>query len=413
MIRNDDLRQPSEVGPSDLGPLADLIPAPEPPLLLPPPDRDGQPQRILPVSETSLEGREAEYLETCVRENWLSSAGPFVHRFEAAFGARVECAHAVACSSGTAALRLALATINLQPGDEVIAPAFTMIAVVNTIVQAGANPVLVDVEPDTGNLDPNAVEANIGPRTRGVMAVHTYGHPAEMNALLDITGRRGLFLFEDAAEAQGARFKGRPVGALGDAGTFSFYGNKILSTGEGGVVTTNDERVARLARQLRDHAFSEDRHFWHRFVGFNYRMTNLQAAVGLAQTERFDELVGARRRNRLLYDRLLSDVPGLRLPAERPGVRSAFWMYGLVVEDAFGISRDELRLRLGRRGVETRNYFVPLHVQPAHYARFRGQRFPVSEDLARRGLYLPSSARLTRHDIEYIAGAIREARVRA
>jgi perosamine synthetase len=410
MIRDQDLRTPSELGAADLGDLADLIPAPEPVLDLPPPDRDGRARRIVPVSETSLDGREAEYLEACLRENWISSAGPFVRRFEAAFAERVDCPHAVACSSGTAALHLLFAALDLAPGDEVIAPAFTMVAVINTIVHAGAAPVLVDVEPETGNLDPVAVAARVGPRTRGVVAVHTYGHPADVTALTAITDRHGLFLFEDCAEAHGARWGGRPVGGLTDAGTFSFYGNKILSTGEGGMVTTRDERVARIARQLRDHAFSEDRHFWHRYIGFNYRMTNLQAAVGLAQTERFDELVGARRSNRRLWDRHLAAVPGLRLPSERPGTRNAFWMYGVVVEDEFGISRDELRLRLARRGVETRSFFVPLHVQPAHHTRFRGQRFPVAEDLARRGLYLPSSARLSASEIEYVAGAIAEAR---
>lgn len=413
MIEERQLRRPAEIEPADLASLGDLMPAPEPELAPPPPFADGRPRRILPVSETCLDGRELEYLETCVRENWISSAGPFVRRFEEAFAARIECAHAVACSSGTAALRLALAALEFAPGDEVIAPAFTMIAVVNTIVQAGATPVLVDVDPETFNLDPPAVAARVGPRTRGIIAVHTYGHPADMTALLAIAERHHLFLFEDAAEAQGARWQGRPVGALADAGTFSFYGNKILSTGEGGMVTTNDERLARLARQLRDHAFSEDRHFWHRYAGFNYRMTNLQAAVGLAQTERFDELVGSRRRNRRRYDSLLRSVPGLRLPVERAGARNVFWMYGLVVEDEFGVSRDELRRRLARRGVETRNYFVPLHAQPAHRARFIGQSFPVSEDLARRGLYLPSSARLSGEDIAYVAGAIEESRTRA
>jgi perosamine synthetase len=412
MIDDRILRRPAGFERDDVAELGHLVPEPEPQLHAPPPHPDGSSRRILPVSETSLGEREVGYVASCVRENWISSAGSYLRRFEAAFAERVGSPHAVACSSGTAALHLLLASLELGPEDEVILPAFTMIAVANTVVHAGGAPVLVDVERDTGNLDPAAVAARVGPRTRGIVAVHTYGHPADLDALGAIAERHGLFLFEDCAEAHGARWRGRPVGALADAGTFSFYGNKILSTGEGGMVTTRDERLARLTRQLRDHAFSEDRHFWHRYVGFNFRMTNLQAAVGLAQTERFEELVGARRRNRGRYDEALRAVPGLRLPVERPGAHSVFWMYGLVVEDEFGISRDELRRRLARRGVETRSYFVPLHAQPAHRGRFRGQRFPVSEDLGRRGLYLPSSARLTDDEIAYVAAAVADARER-
>jgi perosamine synthetase len=231
-----------------------------------------------------------------------------------------------------------------------------------------------------------------------------------MDPLLELAERRGLWVLEDAAEAHGARYKDRPVGSLGRAASFSFYANKIITTGEGGMVTTNDAELARVARRLRDHAFSDERHFWHKYVGFNYRMTNLQAAIGLAQTERLDALVEIRRTNAARYSRALSKIPGLTLPIERPWARNVYWMYGVLVEDAFGISRDELRRRLARRGIETRTFFIPIHVQPVYHAQFRGQRYPVSEELCRRGLYLPSGATLTEAEVAYVCDMVRDVR---
>jgi perosamine synthetase len=296
------------------------------------------------------------------------------------------------------------------PGDEVLVPAFTMIATPNAVRYTGATPVLVDAEPVTWNLDVAQVEAKVGPRTRGIIAVHTYGHPADVDGLREIARRHGLFLLEDAAEAHGASYRGRRVGSLADAATFSFYGNKIVTTGEGGMVTTNDGPLARHTRRLRDHAFSDERHFWHRHLGFNYRMTNLQAAVGLAQTERLAGLVELRRRNRRHYDERLRGVRGLTLPPEAPDVRSVFWMYAVCVEDDFGCSRDELRERLAARGIETRTFFIPIHLQPIYRAEYRDQGYPVAEELCRKGLYLPSGPTLTEADIEYVAGEI--ARIR-
>jgi perosamine synthetase len=231
-----------------------------------------------------------------------------------------------------------------------------------------------------------------------------------MDPLLELADRRGLWVIEDAAEAHGARYKGRTIGSLGRAASFSFYANKIITTGEGGMVTSNDAELARVARRLRDHAFSDERHFWHKYLGFNYRMTNLQAAIGLAQTERLDELVEIRRRNAARYTGALRKIPGLTLPVERPWARNVYWMYGVVVEDEFGISRDELRQRLARRGIETRTFFIPIHLQPIYYESFKGQRYPVAEELCRRGLYLPSGATLTSAEIDYICDMVREAR---
>jgi perosamine synthetase len=231
-----------------------------------------------------------------------------------------------------------------------------------------------------------------------------------MDSILETARRHGLVVIEDAAEAHGATYHGQSIGSLGEIATFSFYANKIITTGEGGMLTTNDQEIARVARRLRDHAFSQERHFWHEYLGFNYRMTNLQAAVGLAQTERFETLVQVRRDNAARYHEALAAVPGLRLPGEAADTKNVFWMYGLLVEDEFGCSRDELRARLARQGIETRTFFVPIHFQPIYFARFRGQRYPVAERLCQRGLYLPSGSSLTPADIETVARAIAEVR---
>jgi perosamine synthetase len=381
--------------------LGDLVPGPEP--LLPP-------GRVVRVCETRLDGNELKYLTECVESNWISSAGPFVRRFEDAFADAAGCAHAVSCSSGTAALHLVLAALGLRPGDEVVVPAFSMIATANAVRYTGATPVLADAAPGSCNVSAATLEARITERTRALLVVHTYGHPVDMDPVRALADRHGLFLVEDAAEAHGALYRGRPVGSLADAATFSFYGNKIVSTGEGGMVTTQDAALARVVQRLRDHAFSDERHFWHTFLGYNYRMTNLQAAVGLAQIERLPALVAARRGNRRLYDARLAGIPGLTLPSEAPDVLSVFWMYGVLVGDALGLSRDALRTALAARGVETRTYFVPIHVQPIYRAAHRGERYPVAEDLCRRGLYLPSGPGLTAADVDLVADAIEKAR---
>ena len=242
------------------------------------------------------------------------------------------------------------------------------------------------------------------------MPVHTYGHPVDMDALLDIARRYGLWVVEDAAEGHGAEYKGRRVGGLGDAACFSFYANKIITTGEGGMITTNNEEIAKLAKNLRDHAFSPERHFWHRYLGYNYRMTNLQAAIGLAQTERFEELILMRRRNAAHYGELLKGIPGITTPPETPWAKSVFWMYSVLVGEEFGLGRDELRRRLARRGIETRTFFIPMHLQPIYYQAFKGESYPVAEELCRRGMYLPSASSLDEETIEYIVENLMECR---
>jgi perosamine synthetase len=404
----------SIISEEDLSPIRHLIPGPDPTLESPirriSPDEESA--RVIPVADTLLDGNELRYLTECVRSNWISSIGPFVREFERQFAQACNCEFGVACANGTVALHLALATLGLGPGDEVIIPTFTMIATANAVSYTGATPVLVDAEPGTWNMDVTRLEEKITPRTRAIVVVHTYGHPVEMSAVNEIARRRGLFVIEDAAEAHGAEYHGRRAGSLGDAASFSFYANKIITTGEGGMLTTNNAELAEVARRLRDHAFSTERHFWHQYRGFNYRMTNMQAAIGLAQTERLPELIARRRRNAGLYTEALSRVRGLTMPPELPGVNNVFWMYGILVGEEFGCSRDELRRRLAQQGIETRTFFVPIHFQPVYFALFKGQRYPVAETLCQRGMYLPSGAGLTESDVRFVAEAVAQAQRR-
>jgi len=403
--------EPVELSPDDLGDLIHVIPGDEPKLKvsiprIPISELDLE-RRIIPVCEPALEGNETRYVLDCLNTGWISSAGKYIPLFEQAFSRKVGCDYGIACVSGTTAIHLILAALGLGPGDEVIIPTFTMIATAYAVSYTGARPVLVDSERNTWNMDVAQIEAKITDRTRAIVVVHTYGHPVDMDAVLEIARRHNLYVVEDAAEAHGAKYGGRLVGSLGDAAAFSFYANKIITTGEGGMVTTNDPRLAETVRTLRDHAFSKERHFWHKYMGYSFRMTNLQAAIGLAQTEQMDGFVTSRRENAALYTSLLQDVPGLKLPVEEPWAENVFWMYGMLVEDGFGLTRDELRRCLAEEGIETRTFFIPMHLQPIYYADFSGERYPVAEDLCRRGLYLPSASSLTRQEIEFVVQVVK------
>ena len=406
--------QPSPITVEDLGPeLAKVIPGKDPELSLTikriPVSQLDLSSRIIPVCEPTLGGREAEYLVDCVESNWISSAGKYIPMFEEKFAAEAGCKYGVACLNGTIALHLALAALGLEPGDEVILPTFTMIATINAVTYEGAKPVLIDSEPCTWNMDVEQLASKITPRTKAIMPVHTYGHPVDMDPLMELADKHGIFVLEDAAEAHGAEYNGRRIGSLGHAGSFSFYANKIITTGEGGMITTNDAKFAALIENLRDHAFSSERHFWHKYVGFNYRMTNLQAAVGVAQVEQMATFIENRRRNAELYTRLLKEIPGIITPPEASHVKNVFWMYSILVEDEFGLTRDQLRAELAKHGVETRTFFIPMHLQPVYYEQFKGQRYPVAEMLCQRGMYLPSASSLTELQIRYIVDMVQQA----
>jgi perosamine synthetase len=406
--------QPAELSLEEMGDLAAIIPAADPEVkvrykAIPEFERASR-RSIIPVCEPTLGGNEAKYVQQAIETNWISSAGQFIRDFEARFAEFCGVKYGIACANGTVAMHLAMATLGLEPGDEVIIPTFTMIATANAVTYCGATPVLVDMEPNYWQMDVDQVEGKIGARTRAIVPVHIYGHPTDMDPLRALADKHGLLLIEDAAEAHGAEYKGRRAGGLGDAAGFSFYGNKIITTGEGGMVTTDNREIARLAWNLRDHAFSHERHFWHKYVGFNYRMTNLQAAVGLAQLEQLDGFVAARRQHALEYNCRLDGIPGIRTPREAFYAKNVYWMYGIMVsEEEYGMSRDELRRVLAENGIETRTFFIPMHCQPVYWQQYKGERYPVAEDLCRRGFYLPSASSLTLDEIEYVAGVIREA----
>jgi perosamine synthetase len=406
--------QPSSFTPKDLPEdLVPVIPAKDPELAITikriPVSELELSGRIIPVCEPTLSGKEKEYLLDCLESNWISSAGKYIPAFEEKFAAECHCKYGIACANGTVALHLGLAALGLEPADEVILPTFTMIATINAVTYTGATPVLIDSEPRTWNMDVNQLADKITSKTKAIIPMHTYGHPVDMDPVMELAEKYGIFVMEDAAEAHGAEYKGRRAGGLGHAGGFSFYANKIITTGEGGMITTSNAKFATLTQNLRDHAFSSERHFWHKFLGYNYRMTNIQAAVGLAQTEQMSGFVEDRRRNAAMYTELLKEIPGIITPPEAAWAKNVFWMYSILVQDEFGMTRDQLRGYLARHGIETRTFFIPMHLQPIYYAAFEGQRYPVAEMLCQRGFYLPSASSLTGQQITYIAGIVRQA----
>ena len=400
--------QPAELTLEEMGDLADVIPAADPEVKLtyrPIPQFGQAPRRsIIPVCEPTLGGNEMKYVQQAIETNWISSAGRFIRDFEARFAEICGVKYGIACANGTVAMHLAMATLGLEPGDEVIIPTFTMIATANAVTYCGAKPVLVDMEPGYWQMDLNQVEARITPRTKAIVPVHIYGHPTDMDPLMALAEKHGIMVIEDAAEAHGAEYKGRRTGGLGHAAGFSFYGNKIITTGEGGMVTTNDRELAQLAWNLRDHAFSHERHFWHKFVGFNYRMTNLQAAVGVAQMERIDSLVARKRSIAARYLDQLAGIPGITLPAERTGYTNVYWMVSILAEPPFPLDRDALILALREQGIDSRPFFHPLDTLPPY---FSPTPRPVSLRLSRIGVNLPSSPALNDAQVDYICATIR------
>jgi perosamine synthetase len=369
---------------------------------------------VIPVWEPVLDGNEERYVRDCLETNWISSLGRYITRFEESFAAWNDMPHAVAMSSCTAALHATVVALGLRPGDEVVIPDFTLIVSANTVIQTGARPVLVDADPGTWCIDPERIEEAITPRTKAILAVHMYGHPCDMEAIGRIAARRGVTVIEDCAEAHGAEARGRKVGTFGTASCFSFYGNKILTTGEGGMVLTRDAALAARLRLLRDQAFEKPR-FVHRQMGFNYRLTNLQAAIGLAQTEKADAKVARKREIARWYLELLADCPDVGVQREANGAKSVYWMFGVTLGDAFTQGRDAVMEELHEKGVETRAFFCPMHLQPVFAGpdpRFpdRSAPFPVSEDLWKRGLYLPSGLSLTRAQAEEVVARLLECR---
>lgn len=365
----------------------------------------------IPVNEPLLDGNEKRYLAECIDSGWISSEGPFVSAFENRFSERVQRRHGIAVCNGTAAIDAAVEALGLGPGDEVIMPTFTIISCIGQLVRAGVTPVLVDSDLATWNMDVDLIESKIGPRTRAIMVVHTYGLPVDMDPVLELCANHGLALIEDAAEAHGQTYRGRPCGSFGDISTFSFYSNKHVTTGEGGMVLVDDDKLAEICRSLRNLCFQPSRRFVHERLGWNLRMTNLQAAVGLAQLERLDEFLVRKRTMGLQYAKLLDGTRGLQLP--QPNVEYAdnnFWVFGILLDEALGISAREAMARLADEGIGTRPFFCPMHLQPALQSRglFANERHPVAERMYRQGFYLPSGLALTSAQIERVAETVRK-----
>jgi perosamine synthetase len=366
---------------------------------------------MIPVNRPRLAGKEREYLLECVDSGWISSEGPFVKRFEQGYGARLGRRHAISVNSGTAALEAAVLALQLQSGDEVIVPTFTIISCASAIVRAGATPVVVDCDPLTWNMDVEQVRARITPRTRAIMPVHIYGLPVEMDPILELAREHGLRVVEDAAEAIGLQYKGRECGSMGDVSCISFYANKHITTGEGGMILTSDDAIAERCARYRNLCFEPARRFVHEELGWNYRMCNLQAALGVAQLEKVDESIAIKRRMGRLYQEVLAETPGLQLPQDRtPSAENVYWVFGVVLGDDVPFDAVEAATRLAAKGVQTRPFFWPLHEQPVlrKMGLFADERHPVAERLARRGLYLPSGLGTSEEEIRASAAALRE-----
>lgn len=363
-------------------------------------------RRFIPVAAPMLVGNEKAYVMDCLDSTWISSNGKYIERFEQEFADFCRVKYAAACCNGTVALHLALMALGVKPGDEVIVPTLTFVATANAVTYCGGVPVFVDSEPETWNLDPTLIEAKITPRTKGIIVVHLYGHPVDMDPVIHIARRHGLFVIEDAAEAHGAEYKGRSVGSLGDIATFSFYGNKIITTGEGGMVVTNDNVLASKVRQLKGQGWDPNKRYWFPIIGYNYRMTNVAAAIGLAQLEKIEWQIERRREVAKWYHEYLQGTPGLVLPVEKEWARNVYWMFSVVLDESIQLSRDEVMAHLLEGGIETRPVFYPMHILPPYLQSAKGQLFPVADRLSGRGVNLPTWAGLKREDIKFVCDTL-------
>jgi perosamine synthetase len=362
----------------------------------------------IPVNTPLLGEEEKRLLVECVDSGWISSEGPFVEEFEAKFAARMGRRYGVSVTNGSAALDAAVAALRLGPGDEVILPSHTIISCAQAITRAGADPVPVDCDPETWNMTVEGIAAAITPRTRAIMVVHIFGLPVDMGGVIALAEKHGLQIIEDAAQAQGQDWNGRPCGSFGTISTFSLYANKLVATGEGGMILTDDPDLAARCRSLRNLCFNPARRFVHDELGWNLRFTNLQAAVGLAQLARLDDSVARKRAMGRYYHAALGDLPGLQLPLPTTvHAENVYWVYGLVLDDDFPFDAAAAMQRFASRQIGTRPFFWPIHEQPVfrREGRFAGLALPVSERIARRGFYLPSGLGLTRDQMERVAEA--------
>jgi perosamine synthetase len=363
---------------------------------------------MIPVSRPHIWGNEAAYVKLAIDEGWISSKGRYIDAFEKKFAETLGTRHAVSVTNGTAALHIALDILGIRSGDEVIVPAFCMASPIFAVLYCGATPVPVDAD-ETWNLDPSLIEAAITSQTRAILIVHTYGHPARIDPIIEIARRHGLAIVEDTAEALGATVEGRLAGTFGDIACFSFYANKVITTGEGGMLVMNDSELYARAKAKRDLCFgteSESR-FVHDEIGYNYRFTNMQAALGLAQMEHFAEAVDAKIEIGEAYNRALAGVPGLVLPPRSSWATNVYWAYGVVIEKEFGLDRSTVQYLLGTAGIETRRFFTSLHQQPFFKSARTNYSFPKAEHLSADGFYLPSYIGMPGSALAHVADTLR------
>lgn len=361
---------------------------------------------FIPVNEPLLNGNEKKYLAECIDTGWISSEGPFVKKFEEKMSASAGRKYGIAVANGTAALEVAMQAIGIGAGDEVIMPSFTIISCAMAVTKLGAVPVFTDSRPDTWNMDVDEIEEKITERTKAILVAHLYGLPAEMDQILQIAKKYKLKVVEDAAEMHGQTYNGRPCGSFGDIGTFSFYPNKHVTTGEGGMVVTDDGDLAERCRMLRNLCFRKDIRYVHDEISDNYRFTNLQAAVGLAQLERLNEFVERKREMGRFYTEELSDLKGVRLPVARTEYAdNIYWVYGIVLERESGPSNREITELLAAEGIGTRTFFWCMHEQPVYRRQgmFADEKYETAEYLARKGFYIPSGLALTKAQMKTVA----------
>lgn len=364
---------------------------------------------MIPVNEPLLNGNEKKYLCECIDTGWISSEGPFVKRFEEGMAEYTGRKYGIAVANGSVALDAAVIALELQPGDEVIMPAFTIISCAAAVVRVGAKPVLVDADPLTWNMDVGQIEEKITPKTRAIMVAHIYGLPVDMEPVLALAEKYGLRIVEDAAEMHGQTYRGRPCGSFGDISTFSFYPNKHITTGEGGMVLTDDARLAERCRLVRNLFFRPEKRYVHDELGYNFRMTNMQAALGVAQMERISEFVERKRAMGNLYTEMLSGIAGLQLPlANADYADNIYWVYGIVLDDSVPFDGAIMMTKLQEAGIGSRSFFWPMHEQSVFLKMglFKGESYPVSERIARRGFYIPSGLAITKEQIQTVSEKI-------
>ena len=365
----------------------------------------------IPLAAPDLSGKEEEYVVDAIRSTWISSTGNYIEQFEQAFAQRCQTSAAIGVCNGTVALHLALLALDVRPGDEVLVPSLTFVSTANAVRYVGAEPVFVDVDPETWCIDPQVMEDNISRRTRGIIAVHLYGHPADMDAINHIAGIHGLWVIEDAAEAHFAEYKGRPAGSLSSLATFSFYGNKIITSGEGGALTTSDPALELRIRTLRGQGMDPLRRYYFPVTGYNFRLTNLACAILSAQLERVDEMLGRRQDIFGFYREGLNGIPGIGYQPVADWADPAPWVFCITVdEDTYGSNRDQLMLALEQQGIETRPFFIGLNSLPPfrEEASLRGDRLPEADRLSRVGMNLPTFVAIKDEDISTICGIIRQ-----